>query len=149
MARGAQRPVWRAEHHAAARSLPEIGPGTPAAAGPLVRVHQLANLPHALVVAVEQGVHMGLEGVARRGQAQGAAGALEQLLVVVEVLRADARPNLGGVDAHVFCPPAGVAARFGLLEAPEFAASYLLLAVLFLAFSFAPGKQRNANADSS
>jgi AGZA family xanthine/uracil permease-like MFS transporter len=46
--------------------------------------------------------------------------------------------------------PAGVAARFGLLEAPEFAASYLLLALLFLAFAFAPEKRRkNADASSS
>jgi AGZA family xanthine/uracil permease-like MFS transporter len=42
---------------------------------------------------------------------------------------------------------AGVGARFGLLEAPEFAASYLLLALLFLAFSFAPVK-RGKNADA-
>ncbi|HEX6175399.1 MAG TPA: NCS2 family permease [Candidatus Binatia bacterium] len=41
--------------------------------------------------------------------------------------------------------PAGVAARFGLLVAPEFAASYLLLALLFFAFAFAPGK-RHKNA---
>jgi adenine/guanine/hypoxanthine permease len=46
--------------------------------------------------------------------------------------------------------PAGVAARFGLFEAPEFAASYLLLALLFLAFAFAPEKRRkNAAASSS
>jgi adenine/guanine/hypoxanthine permease len=46
--------------------------------------------------------------------------------------------------------PAGVAARFGLLEAPEFAASYLLLALLFFAFAFAPEKRRkNADASSS
>jgi adenine/guanine/hypoxanthine permease len=46
--------------------------------------------------------------------------------------------------------PAGVAARFGLLEAPEFAASYLLLALLFLAFAFAPDKRgKNADAGSS
>ena len=46
--------------------------------------------------------------------------------------------------------PAGVAARFGLLEAPEFAASYLLLALLFLAFAFAPEKRRkNAKPGSS
>ena len=46
--------------------------------------------------------------------------------------------------------PAGVAARFGLFEAPEFAGSYLLLALLFLAFAFAPEKRRkNADASSS
>ena len=38
--------------------------------------------------------------------------------------------------------PAGVAARFGFLEAPEFAASYMLLGVLFLAFAFFPGTRR-------
>jgi AGZA family xanthine/uracil permease-like MFS transporter len=46
--------------------------------------------------------------------------------------------------------PAGVAARFGFIEAPEFAASYLLLAVLFFAFALAPGNRRkNAAASSS
>jgi AGZA family xanthine/uracil permease-like MFS transporter len=46
--------------------------------------------------------------------------------------------------------PAGVAARFGLFEAPEFVGSYLLLALLFLAFAFAPEKRRkNADASSS
>ncbi len=46
--------------------------------------------------------------------------------------------------------PAGVAARFGLFEAPEFAVSYLLLALLFWAFAFAPEKRRkNADASSS
>ena len=46
--------------------------------------------------------------------------------------------------------PAGVAARFGLLVAPEFAASYLLLAFLFFAFAFAPGKRhKNAKPGSS
>ena len=46
--------------------------------------------------------------------------------------------------------PAGVAARFGLLVAPEFAASYLLLALLFFAFAFAPGKRhKNAKPGSS
>jgi AGZA family xanthine/uracil permease-like MFS transporter len=46
--------------------------------------------------------------------------------------------------------PAGVAARFGLLVAPEFVASYLMLAFLFFAFAFAPGKRhKNAKPDSS
>lgn len=40
--------------------------------------------------------------------------------------------------------PAGVAARFGFLEAPEFAGSYLLLALLFFAFALAPGNRRNS-----
>jgi AGZA family xanthine/uracil permease-like MFS transporter len=63
-------------------------------------------------------------------------------------LAAAAFSAIGLIHAYDLTP-AGVAARFGLFEAPEFAASYLLLALLFLAFAFAPGKRRHANASSS
>ena len=46
--------------------------------------------------------------------------------------------------------PAGIAARFGLLEAPEFAASYLLLALLFFACALSPDyRRKDAAAGSS
>ncbi|MDH3445854.1 MAG: NCS2 family permease, partial [Deltaproteobacteria bacterium] len=47
-------------------------------------------------------------------------------------LAAAALSALGVIHAYDITP-AGVANRFGLLAAPEFAASYLLLAVLFFA----------------
>jgi AGZA family xanthine/uracil permease-like MFS transporter len=39
--------------------------------------------------------------------------------------------------------PAGVVARFGILEAPGFAASYLLLALLFFGFEWASGDTKS------
>jgi adenine/guanine/hypoxanthine permease len=71
-------------------------------------------------------------------------------LLIVEVgLAAAVFSAIGLIHAYQLTP-AGVAARFGLLEAPEFAASYLLLALLFLAFAFAPDKRgKNADAGSS
>jgi adenine/guanine/hypoxanthine permease len=49
--------------------------------------------------------------------------------------------TIGLIHAYELTP-AGVAARFGFLEAPEFAVSYLLLALLFFAFSIAPDNRR-------
>jgi adenine/guanine/hypoxanthine permease len=65
-------------------------------------------------------------------------------------LAAAAFSAIGLIHAYELTP-AGVAARFGFLEAPEFAASYLLLAVLFFAFAFSPasrGKDDDAGFSS-
>jgi adenine/guanine/hypoxanthine permease len=56
-------------------------------------------------------------------------------------LAAAAFSAIGLIHAYELTP-AGVAARFGFLEAPEFAASYLLLAALFFAFAFSPASRR-------
>jgi AGZA family xanthine/uracil permease-like MFS transporter len=56
-------------------------------------------------------------------------------------LAAAAFSAVGLIHAYELTP-AGVAARFGFLEAPEFAASYLLLAALFFAFAFSPVSRR-------
>jgi AGZA family xanthine/uracil permease-like MFS transporter len=58
-------------------------------------------------------------------------------------LAAAAFSAVGLIHAYELTP-AGISTRFGLLEAPEFAASYLLMAVLFLGTAIVSRREQRA-----